>query len=330
MLNTLVILDPQWLVDVFKKVITVKPYNYKERAFKELWCKLETTGILDETLLQHVWGPLLKQQETFESLIAIMQKFSLLCPWPSSDASCSKQYLVPSMLTSYPPQEVINLVASAQIPSLFLKFKSGQIPPSFFPRLVLQFFQWCLEEFPTQVTPQLFQNFARFYISSDTGFSVVLLCHFADVEVIFLGESRDVAESVQLEFNVSPGVFHDSCDVSLACTVRNQLALMVDSMRNEFCWLKNMRCEVSFLCPVCSQGGAVDYCQNHRVQACKQEECLHFFSELELLKSRQIITCTRSAIAQDNKVPIKKFTPWFTIDYGKVSVNVSLFKSYLS
>jgi len=313
-LNNLVVLNPQWLIDVFKKVITIKPYDHKEREFKDLWLKLESRGIMEETLLKHVWSPLLQQQETCESLIAIMEKFSLLCPWPTSDASCGKQYLVPSMLMSHPPQDIIKLVASAPIPSLFLKFKSGQIPPSFFPRLVLQFFQWCTEEFPSQITPQLFHNFARFYISSDTDSSLVLLCHLSSVEVIFLGKNVAVGEA---EVNVSSEISHDTFHVTSACVVRNQLALMVDSMQNEFCWLKNMKCEVSFLCPVCSQGGAVDYCRNHRVQCCKQEECLHFFSESELLKCKQVIICTRSATAQDNRVQIKQFTPWFPFECGK-------------
>ena len=323
-LNNLVVLDPQWLIDVFKKVITITPYDHKERAFKELWRKLETTGILEQTLLQHVWGPLLDQEETSESLVEIMEKFSLLCPWPTLDTSCSKQYLVPSMLKSHPPQDVINLVASATIPSLFLKFESGQIPPSFFPRLVLQFFKWCTKEFQSKITPKLFQDFARFFISSESGCSVVLLCHMSSVEVIFLGGNHDagVEEGLKTDMDSSEEFFYGSFEVTSACVVRNQLALMVESMRNEFCWLRNMRCEVSFLCPVCSQGGAVSFCENHGKQGCKHEDCLHFFSESELLKARKIISCTRCATAEETqrRIQIKQFTPWFTLDREKVSI----------
>ena len=327
-LNNLVVLDPQWLIDVFKRVITVTPYDYKERDFKELWRKLETKGILEQKLLQHVWTPLVDQQETSESLVKIMEKFSLLCPWPSSDGSCSKQYLVPSMLMSHPPQDVINLLASATIPSLFLKFKSCQIPPSFFSRLVLQFFKWCTEEFQSNVTPQLFQNFARFYISSESSCSVVLLCHMSSVEVIFLGGNRDAGIAEGLK-----SISHGSFEVTSACAVRTQLALMVESMRNEFCWLRNMRCEVSFLCPVCSLGGVIGFCQNHHKQGCKQEDCLHFFSESELLKSRQIICCTRCATADETqrRVLIKQFTPWFADERTKVSIEqkVSFNENYV-
>ena len=80
-LNKLVVLDPQWLVDVFKKVITVKPYDPQEKEFLHLWRKLESKGVLDEKLVAHVWGPLFEDKETLESLIGIMERFSLLCPW---------------------------------------------------------------------------------------------------------------------------------------------------------------------------------------------------------------------------------------------------------
>ena len=60
MKNT-VILDPQWLIDLFRKVITVKAYDPSadEEQCKGLWRKLETEGILDEKLLQILWGPCL-------------------------------------------------------------------------------------------------------------------------------------------------------------------------------------------------------------------------------------------------------------------------------
>ena len=102
-LSELVILDIQWLIDVFKNVITVRAYPV-ERDFAPLWEELEKKRILKESLLKHVWNSLVPQRETHESLIAIMEKFSLMCPWPSSDDLCNKQYLVPSMLQTLPPK----------------------------------------------------------------------------------------------------------------------------------------------------------------------------------------------------------------------------------
>ena len=101
LLNNMVILDPQWLVVLFTSVITVKPGSYEGKE-TELWSRLQTKGIMEYKLLELVWDPLLIPKEMFPSLLEIMEKFSLLCPWPSSDASCGKQYLVPSMLMSHP------------------------------------------------------------------------------------------------------------------------------------------------------------------------------------------------------------------------------------
>ena len=320
-LNNLVVLDPQWLIDVLKKVITIKPYDHKEREVKELWHKLETTGILMETLLEHVWGPLLHQQETFQGLIAIMEKFSLLCPWPSSDASYGKQYLVPSMLVSHPPQDIINLVASAEIPSLFLKFESGHVPVGLFPRLVLQFFQWVKDEFRSSVNPQLYHNFSRFYIPGDKKCSVLLLCRSSSIEVVFHrgNPGPESGDGLQSKLSIATDARGDEFEVAYTRSVQRQLGLMLESMRREFCWLKNMRYEMGVICPVCCQGGVVKYCRTHQKQGCKREECLHFLTESALRNTKQFIICTRWATALSNKVEVKRFEPWFAISGVQVN-----------
>ena len=319
-LKKLVVLNPQWLIDVFKKVITVKPYDHEEREFKDLWQKLEETGILEQKLLEHVWGALLDQEETSDSLIAIMEKFSLMCLWPSSDASCGKQYLVPSMLMSHPPQGIMNLLESAQIPSLFLKFPSRQIPPSLFPRLVLQFFQWCTDEFPGADDPQLHHNFARFYVSQDVGCSVVLLCHPSSIEVVVLSENHALSLHEGSQSNLSLADESQlTFGVTAARTVRRQLILLLDCMKKEFCWLNNIRCEVCFLCPACSRGGSVTYCQTHRTQGCSQQECLHFWPESDLCNVPQTVICRKSADAVKTKVQVKQFAPWFILPNKEVN-----------
>ena len=302
-LNDVVVLDPQWLIDVFKKVITVTPYHCKEKQYVDLWCKLEGEGILEEKLLKHVWSSLIPQTETCDNLIAIMEKFSLLCPWPlQKSVSCSKQYLVPSMVKSYPPKAISDLVASAEIPSLFLKFQTCQVPAGFFARLVLEFFQWCIDRFPRQAAPQFFNNFARFYILPGESRSVVLLCHSFSIEFLILTGSETF----------------DTSDVISARDVRNQLARMIYCMRNKFFWVKNVVCELSFLCPVCCQGRAVNFCQNHHKESCRQEQCLHFFPDSKLDNDNQVL-CDRSATAQDIRVSAEHFAPWFPSEGSKVS-----------
>lgn len=322
-LNKLVVLDSQWLIDVFKSVITVKQYDHEEREFKDLWRKLEKTGILEEKLLEHVWSD---QKETSESLVAIMEKFSLMCLLPSPDASSSKQYLVPSMLMSLPPHSIMKILESAPIPSLFLKFESRQIPPSLFPRLVLQCYQWCLEEFPSQVSPQLHHNFARFYISPGVGCSVVLLCHSSSVEVVLLSERDNVDKCAESKMSLSADQNIGTIEITVARAVRRQLLLLLETMKKEFCWLNNIRCEVSFLCPACSRGGTINYCQTHRTEDCKQQECLHFWSESEFINCQQTLICSKSPDVVKTRIQVKQFGPWLILPDEKVNTIYNFYR----
>ena len=298
--SEMVILNMQWLIDVFKKVITIVPYESKERKFTELWQKLETTGILEKKLLQHVWSPICKPNETsdkmFGSLIAIMERLSLLCPWPSSNASGAGEveYLVPSMLKSPPPEGVMKLFESLEFPSLFLKFESGQVPPSVFPRLVVQFFQWCVAKWPSQPHPQLYLDFARFYTHPADGYSVILRCHSSSIEVAVHSEK------------LSSDLSNEGFDVNITHDMRSRLGLMLEAMSEELFWLKNMQVEVSVLCPVCAE-----VCKSHHVNGCRQEQCLHFLSESELRNSPEPITCRKSAFVNNSTVQVTLFTHWF-------------------
>ena len=216
-LNKLVVLDPQWLIDVFKAVITVKPFHLQEKGFKDMWRTLEREGSLEEKLLQHAWGQIVEERHTFESLIAIMEKFSLLCSWSSSDEPCSKKYLVPSMLRCHPPQDITKLIDSARFPSLFLKFESGQVPSNLFPRLVIQFLQWGRNDFWSTANPKLYKNFARFYTAKDKNVSVVLLCHSSLIEIVIHGGNvPPLKDDLQANLGMAFGDQRDSFDVFCA------------------------------------------------------------------------------------------------------------------
>ena len=328
-LKKVVILDPQWLVDVFKKVITVRPYDPDEKHFLELWFKLEKEGILDEQLLAHVWNPLFKDKETSDSLIGIMERFSLLCPWVSN-ASSNKEYLVPSMLMSHPPKEVHDLIESAAIPALFIKFPKGHIPVGFFPRLVAQFLQWGKHGFWAQEKPQLFHDFVRFYASGGA-FSVILLCHSSSVEVVIHGgnSSIECPDDVYLKRSTLADLPPDSKEVVCARQVCRQLSLILECMRNEFPWLRNMTYEMCVICPVCSGGRVVAFCQTHREKVCKQEQCLHFWRISQLCNYTENITCTRSAVAQNTKVKVMQFSPWFPSPKQQVITSLHSLRAFL-
>ena len=308
-LNTLVVLDPQWLVDVFKKVITVKRYDPKEKKYLHLWLMLESQGILDESLVAYVWEPFFKHKETSDSLIGIMERFSLLCPWPVPSSN-RNQYLVPSMLKALPTAKILKLVKSAHIPSLFVKFSNGRVPPAFFHRLIVQFMQWGRDWFWSKATPQLFNGFARFY-TSEGEYSVIFVCNSATVEVVVHGGNSS-------HFSPSSG------EVPCAQVCR-QLGLILGFMRSEFPWLRNMGYEMCVICPVCSKEREVGFCRTHGAEICKQEQCLHFWPVSKLSSNARNLQCTESATAPDTMVETEQFSAWFPAPRQQVYTETYIF-----
>ena len=285
-LERMVILDPQWLVDVLKNVITVRRFKHTEHPVKDLWIQLEKTGILDEKLIDHAWRDLLENQESHNSLIAIMERLCLLSPWPSSKDS--KQYLVPSMLMSPPTYDVLQLLDSVNIPSLFVTFASGRVPPGLFSRLILHFLRWCGEEWNSEMSPRLFQNFAIFHILPDQGISVIFWCHPSAIEVSLYSEDND----------------EKRVDISRA--VHWKLRCILECMRNEFHWLNNVKYDMCVCCPVCSQPGS-GKCHDHDVRGC---ECLHFLSESDL-RERQHCNRPERILTGGCRIRIQQFKCWF-------------------
>lgn len=308
-----VILDVDWLIKVFKKVITVKRYDGESALQQKLWEKLQTEGILADELLRIAWNDL-QDGESSESLIAIMEKFGLLFPWPSG-----KEYFVPSVLMSPPGEEVTKLLARAHFPSLFIRFKqppnqncsvSGEVryapvPLGFFSRLILRFIQWCAEKQSNPSRPKLFQDFANFLVYPDEKCHVVLLRRFSFIELVVLKANPPERSQVK----ITPS------DTDVCSSLRRKLKDMLTSMQKDFCWMTNVEYELSILCPVCCKGGSFTHCRKHT--DCKQEECLHFWSEMEFCKSVEPC-CEHTSVSTSESISLEAFKPWFIVSDGKV------------
>ncbi|XP_068691127.1 uncharacterized protein [Montipora foliosa] len=224
-----------------------------------------------------------------------MEKFSLLCPLSLEQP---RSYLVPSMLKTRPSSEIVKLVSSAQIPSMFVGFKPEKVPAGFFHRLVLQFFRWGRGNFLSANIPQLFQNVVRFITCGGKICSVIFVCHTSSVEVAICAHVQQKATAY-------------TCASQCATAICQQLGLMLESMRNEFFWLRKMRYDLAVLCPVCCRGGALeDYCDSHGLKGCKEEHCLRFLSLSQLRSAKQPIVCTKPGLKLDVVVDVEQFSPW--------------------
>ena len=294
-LDNMVVLSPQWLIDIFKEVITVKRCEHVEESVEILWSNFEKTGILDEKLLKHAWRSLFDRGENCISLVAIMERFSLLCSWPSD--STTKKYLVPSMLMSPPTDDVLEHLSCVRTPSLFVAFDSGRVPPGLFPRLVLLLHQWSQEEWESDVPPELYSNFAMFHIVPQGTISFIFLLHSSSIEIIFHDGTDAFAQTAGLTYQ---------SDVITSRAIHSQLRYLLEQIRKEFFWLKHMKFEMCVCCPVCSQKGGVK-CRSHDMRGC---ECLHFLSESEL---RDRPYCNKPGIRGDRTINIKTFEHWFAL-----------------
>ena len=104
---------------------------------------------------------------------------------------------------------------------------------------------------------------------------------------------------------------YDPFQVDFARAICRRLGLVLECMRKEFPWLKNMAYDLLVCCPVCCASRSVNHCSDHYVRGCKKEQCLHLRSESQLFTSRGFIVCTRSVVAVNCKVPDDFVGFWF-------------------
>eukprot|EP00057_Strongylocentrotus_purpuratus_P016591 XP_011671065.1 PREDICTED: uncharacterized protein LOC100888891 [Strongylocentrotus purpuratus] len=154
LLRDTVILNPQWLIDVFKKVITILDPDERDGNMSDAWTTLEEDGILEDKLIQHMWRQFSEQKEF---LVELMAKFDLICEAPVEqlqqeqqdglDAEVSnetekvvkKRYYVPSRITSHCSQEEIGQIKSSQ--DFYVDFR-GFLPDGLFHRLMARAVRW--------------------------------------------------------------------------------------------------------------------------------------------------------------------------------------------
>ena len=150
------------------------------------------------------------------------------------------------------------------------------------------------------------------------------VCHSSVVEIVVHRPDYDVrglSERLQTMAKLSPNLSDCAPHVVVARAVRRQVGLMLECMPKEFVWLKNMECEMKVLCSVCCLEGSVHYCQDHGIKECKQEQCLHFWSEAKMQSGPQF--CDRSAVAGDLRLNLKQFAPWFAFLDEQVSTVIN-------
>eukprot|EP00057_Strongylocentrotus_purpuratus_P026010 XP_011680484.1 PREDICTED: probable serine/threonine-protein kinase roco11 [Strongylocentrotus purpuratus] len=157
LLRDMVILNPQWLIDVFKQVITIVAPAKRDGIVSDAWTTLEEDGILEDRLIQHMWQGFLEQKE---ALVQLMANFDLICEAPverlqqeqhdgvdteesnETEKVVKKRYYVPSRMTSHcPPEEIAQIKSSTDFYVDFNHF----LPDGLFHRFMSRAVRWMRE-----------------------------------------------------------------------------------------------------------------------------------------------------------------------------------------
>ena len=130
----LVILDPQWLIKIFCKIINVNPQENDPMSVEADRMELQEKGILSKQLIDHTChdeslGPIKN------CLISLMDKFNLICECP--ERTGESRIFVPCMLRTTTNEDKENETGSA-VP-IYLRFQTEYVPSGLFSRLIVLF-----------------------------------------------------------------------------------------------------------------------------------------------------------------------------------------------
>ena len=144
-LRDIVVLNPQWLIDSFRKVITLDVFHKandpgRVTQCRALWRNLEENGILHEVLVDQVWDPTTK-----DTLLALMLKFNLLVPLPVNyfqeldvdvveAAPLGDLYLVPCLIRK--SDDAFIPPTSPDLSEVLIRFREDFVPIGLFSRLI--------------------------------------------------------------------------------------------------------------------------------------------------------------------------------------------------
>lgn len=181
--NGLVILDPQWLINVLGEIINVKPSSGVAVWLSKARTELQDKGILRRCLLDNAC-----QNQNLnpikDILISLMEKFNLICKWPATETEDSL-ILVPCMLTQKGKEENnADEITSNCLAPVYLTFdRTNYVPGGLFCRLVVLVGKW-LSDPQRNHEYILHANEAQFAIDDDH--SLLLVCYKRVIKVHIL------------------------------------------------------------------------------------------------------------------------------------------------
>ncbi|XP_071149198.1 uncharacterized protein [Mytilus edulis] len=143
-----IILNPQWLVNVFRLLVTADEFRDKLIGLKE-WDEYETTGKLTESLLSCIFANQTEDITTCkEHILKIMEKFDIIVrPRMLVDdkEQVDPHYYVPCMIKTIASKQIQEQLKTPQEKSYCLCLEFNFLPPVFINHFIIA----CIRKFTT-------------------------------------------------------------------------------------------------------------------------------------------------------------------------------------
>ncbi|XP_078376165.1 uncharacterized protein LOC144659573 [Oculina patagonica] len=271
--ESLVVLNPKWLVDVLCQIITVEKQNEENTRIRNLREDLGQKGILHEELLDYSCEKL-NLADIKGSLLTIMKKFNLLCEYTCKEGS--SMYLVPCMLISKAEDELMfNTSENQELAPAYITFNTHYVPGGLFSRLVVLFVEFAERRIACD-QPKLCANFARFFIGEFTGIEFVCYKRVIKIRVW----DHDNANSNPIEKEP------DVCSEVLSF-----LMISLTTLHEDCHWLHAVSWDICARCKLCPPQFVTDNgeCVWHGKQGCSHDDCAHYVS-----LTKKPVRCSRT------------------------------------
>ncbi|KAJ7358686.1 hypothetical protein OS493_022123, partial [Desmophyllum pertusum] len=281
-----VVLKAQWLIDLFRQLITIPPPLSMEPVNSKHWLEVATTGVLSMELVDHVFYKFIQQGLVKEDILDMMERFGLIAKFSPSPTDV--KYLVPAQLKS-PPKGLCDVEPSSHDPCpMYVHFVVGFVPHGLFSQLVSRAISWCSKTWPKHA-PKLYLNGARFVIGKQVIHNLILICKKSFIKIVL--KLRNQKEAVTM-----------STLEKTARRVRVFVEGTLQDLSQELPYLSGLQYKFCVACPYYCK------CASHKQPSCAHEDCLHL---LEMKQEEQLICDHEEETFSDELITVRGLEKWF-------------------